>query len=73
MINLFDKLILPILNYCSEVWGFIQANPVERVHLQICKTLLGGKKSTQSDFIYDEFGRTSLLVKRQYIHYQKLV
>ena len=59
-IALFDKLILPILNHCSEAWGFIQANAMERIHLQFCK------KSTQSDFIYGEFGRTSLLVKRQY-------
>lgn len=67
MIDVFDKLILPILNYCSEVWGFIQANAVERVHLLFCKTLLGVIKGTQNDFIYGEFGRrTSLLVKRQY-------
>ena len=26
MIYLLDKLILPILNYCSEVWMVIQAN-----------------------------------------------
>ena len=66
-IDLFDKLILPILNYCSEAWGFIQANAVERVHLQFCKKFLGVKKSTQNDFIYGEYGRTSLLVKRQYV------
>ena len=35
--DLFDKLILPILNYGSEVWGFSQANAIERVHLQFCK------------------------------------
>ena len=35
--DLFDKLILPILNYCCEVWGFIPANTIERVHLQFCK------------------------------------
>ena len=29
MVVLFDKLILPFLNYSSEVWGFIQANTVE--------------------------------------------
>ena len=45
-IDLFDKLILPILNYCSETWGFIQANAVERVHLQFCKTFLGVKKKS---------------------------
>ena len=37
MIDLFVKLILPILNYCSEVWGFIQANTVECVHLHFLK------------------------------------
>ena len=66
MIDLFDKLIFPILNYCSEVWGFIQANAVERVHFQFCKKLLGVKKSTQNDFIFGELGRTSLLVRRYY-------
>ena len=36
-LDLFDKLISPILNYSSEVWGFIKANSIERVHLQYCK------------------------------------
>ena len=49
---LFDKLILPILNYGSEVWGFSKATAVERVHLQFCKRQLGVKKTTQNDFIY---------------------
>ena len=46
MIGLFDKLIFPILNYCSDVWGFIKANKVERVHLHFLKKLLGVKKNT---------------------------
>ena len=37
MISLFDKRILPILNYCFEVWGFIPANTIERLHLQFCE------------------------------------
>jgi len=32
--NLFDKLISPVLNYASQVWGFIQGSSIERVHLQ---------------------------------------
>lgn len=67
LIELFDKLILPILNYCSEIWGFVPANIIERVHLQFCKRLLGVKKSTQNDFIYGEFGRTTLIIRRYYI------
>ena len=37
VLDLFDKLIKPILNYSSEVWGFSQAMVIERVHLQFCK------------------------------------
>ena len=63
-LDLFDKMILPILNYGSEVWGFGMANSIERVHLQFCKKLLGVKKTTQNDFIYGELGRTSCQTKR---------
>ena len=37
ILDLFDKLISPILNYGSEVWGFAKADNIERVHLQFCK------------------------------------
>ena len=49
----------PILNYCSEVCGFVNDLSIERVHLQFCKKILGVKKSTQNDFIYGELGRVS--------------
>ena len=39
-LELFDKLITPILNYASEIWGFKQANSIERIHLQYCKKAL---------------------------------
>ena len=42
-LELFDKLITPILNHGCEIWGFIQANAVERAHLQFCKRLLAVK------------------------------
>ena len=61
-LELFDKLVTPILG--SEVWGFIQGNAIERVHLQFCKQLLGVKKTTQNDFVYGELGRTTLITKR---------
>ena len=63
VLDLFDKLIKPILNYGAEVWGLSQAMPIERVHLQFCKKLLGVKQCTQNDFIYGELGRTSLTVE----------
>ena len=60
LIELFDKLITPILHYASEVWGFHTAPAIERVHLKFCKRMLGVKTSTQNDFIYGELGRMPL-------------
>ena len=36
-LDLFDKLITPILNYGSEVWGFAKSMHIERVHLLFCQ------------------------------------
>ncbi|XP_053395382.1 uncharacterized protein LOC123523921 isoform X1 [Mercenaria mercenaria] len=63
-LELFDKLILPILNYGSEIWGLNESMVLERVHLSFCKRLLGVKIQTQNNFIYGELGRTSLLTRR---------
>ena len=59
ILNLFDKLVAPILNYGSEVWGFCKANHIERVHMKFCKHLLGVKQSTQNNFVYGDLGRVS--------------
>ena len=64
VLDLFDKLISPILCYGSEIWGFSTAKDVEKVHLKFCEKLLAVKQCTQSDFIYGETGRTSLQTKR---------
>ena len=66
-LDLFDKLVTPILNYGCEVWGFSQARVIERVHLQFCKRLLCVKTSTQNDFVYGELGRTDFYTRRVYI------
>lgn len=66
ILDLFDKLISPILNYASEVWGFSKANNIERVHLQFCKKLLSVKQCTQNDFVYGELGRCNFQNKRFY-------
>ena len=38
--ELFDRLVAPVLNYGTEVWGLCHANAVERLHLKFCKELL---------------------------------
>ena len=66
ILGLFDKLISPILNYASEVWGFHKAPDIERVHLKFCKKLLGVKTSAQNDFVYGELGRYPMLNIRMF-------
>jgi hypothetical protein len=63
-LELFDKLVVPILNYGCEIWGFKETNFIERIHLQYCKQLLGVRAQTQNNFVYGELGRTSLLSYR---------
>ena len=57
ILDVFDKLISPILNYGSEVWGFHKAKSIETFHIQFCKRMLGIKQSTQNDFVHGELGR----------------
>ena len=66
-LELFDKLVSPILNFGSEVWGFYKSPSIEFVHLQNCKTILGVKQSTQNDFVYGELGRIDYQSRRYII------
>ena len=65
-LDLFDKLILPILNYSCEVWGFHTADCIERVHTLYCKKILNVKRTTQNDFVYGILGRKKLIINRYY-------
>ena len=42
--DLFDKMILPILTYGSEVWGYHKGDAIERVHREFLKGLLKDEK-----------------------------
>ena len=66
-LDLFDKLVTPILNFASEVWGFHKAPDVDIVHLQYCKKVLGVKQSTQNDFVYGDLGRINFQSRRYLI------
>ena len=39
-IELFDKIVKPILIYGSEVWGFGNNSVIKRVHMKFFKLLL---------------------------------
>ena len=46
-LDLFDKLILPILNYGSEVWGLNDSTQLEGIHIHFCNHSLGVRGQTQ--------------------------
>ena len=56
-LDLFDKMIKPILLYGCEVWGFGKNEVLERVQLKFCKILLNLKSSTPNYMVYGELGR----------------
>ena len=45
-LDMYDKTILPILLYGSEIWSFETIDIIERVHLRFCKLILHLKQST---------------------------
>ena len=64
-IKLFDAMIMPILNYGSQVWGFHKGPDVERVHIKFLKQILGVRQQTSNLAVYGEFGRFPLFVIRK--------
>ena len=64
MMDLFDKLVLPIVMYGAEVWGFHDAPCIEKLHLKYCKKVLKVKSSTVSDIVRNELGRVDIKTQR---------
>ena len=63
--KLFDVLVLPVLNYSSEIWGLNDAKDIELIHTKFLRKILCVKKSTNLSGLYDELGRTPLLIIRK--------
>ena len=62
-LSLVDTLIKPILLYASDFWGCLRlpkSNPIENLHMMICKQLLGVQKQTTNAGVLLELGRVPL-------------
>ena len=60
-IELFDKTVLPILLYGSEVWGF--SNYIEHIEIfyrKFLKSILHVNRRTPDPMIYGETGQTNI-------------
>ena len=56
MIELFYSLIIPIVTYGSEVWGFSMTRDLEKLQLKFLRMILNIKPSTCNSIVYGETG-----------------
>ena len=59
-LDLFDKLVLPILIYGSEVWGHSNLKPTEFFYMNFIRRLLKLGESTSNCMLYGETRKTSI-------------
>ena len=55
-LQLFHSLVMPILLYCCEVWGYEDFKILEKLHLKFCKLILGVPRSAPSYVVYGKLG-----------------
>ena len=68
--KIFDSLVVPILFYGSEVWGYDNQRKIEQVHINFCKSFLGVGKYASNSAVLGECGRLSIAT-RYYIRFIK--
>ena len=59
--HLFDHLILPILLYGSEIWGYEDISQIEVLHRKFLRTILLVNKCTPDCMVYGETGHGPIL------------
>ena len=62
-LSLLDALIKPILLYTSDFWGCLKLpvnNPIENLHMMMCKQILGVQKQTTNIGVLLELGRVPI-------------
>ena len=62
VLDLFDKMILPILLYGCEIWGFENLENIEIFYRKFLKYILKVNSQTTNCMVYGEIGRTPLYI-----------
>ena len=55
-------MIVPILLYGLEMWGYETCELIESFHFKYCKRLLHLKASTPKDMVYGELDRSNAVL-----------
>lgn len=61
-LQLFDTLVVPILLYGCEIWGYENNAILDKLHLKFCKMILNVNRSTPTCMVLGELGRFPLHV-----------
>ena len=61
-LKLFDNLVVPILTYGCEIWGFGDLSGIEKVHTDFLKRIFKVEQSTRSVMLYGDLGRVPLSI-----------
>ena len=60
--ELFDKMVLPILTYGSEIWGYQYYDTIESVHFSYCKYVIGLSSNAPNMAVLGECGRYPIFI-----------
>ena len=77
-LELFDKVVVPVVTYGAELWGFENLDTIELFHRKFLKLVLGVRKTIPNCMVYGETGRTNIscLIKTKmmtfFLHLEQL-
>ena len=60
LLMLFDKMIVPVLTYGSEIWGYQTRIEIERVQTKYCRFILGVGSSAPVEAVLGDCGRVPI-------------
>ena len=71
ILDMFDKMILPIVTYGCEMWGFGNNDIIRKLQLKYYKIVLKVRKSTPSNMVFGEIGKypVDVAIKNRMMNY----
>ena len=76
VVELYDQLLLPILLYGSEIWGFSDISAIEVIYRNLLRGILKLNRSTANCMFYGELGKCCIMnsvKERMVIFWSRLV
>ena len=57
------NIVVPILLYGCEVWGYENCDIIEKLHMEFCRMVLHFNNSTSTCTIYGVLGRPPIVIQ----------